>query len=62
MKTNLELVVTGGYRTLQGGSEDFVLHTNTQPLHHNIYIMIFKIIIFIICRANNPTTHCSQPR
>ena len=43
MKTNLELVVTGGYRRLQGGSDDFLLHTNTQTLHHHIYITIIII-------------------
>ena len=43
IKTNLELyrVVmggSGGYRRLTGGSDDFSWHTNTQTLHHNIYI------------------------
>ena len=43
MKTNLELnrglwVVTGGYRRLPGGSDDFSLQTDKQTLHHNIYI------------------------
>ena len=46
IKTNLELyrVVmggSGGYRGLTGGSDDFLLQTNTQTdTHHNIYIII----------------------
>ena len=53
IKTNLELyrVVmggSGGYRRLTGGSDDFSLQTNTQTLHHNIYIIIIIIIIITI--------------
>ena len=50
IKTNLELyrVVmggSGGYRRLTGGSDDFLLQTNTQTdTHHNIYIVIINII------------------
>ena len=46
MKTNLELyrVVTGGYRRLQGGSDHFSWQTDTQTLHHNIYIIIITWI------------------
>ena len=48
IKTNLELyrVVmggSGGYRRLTGGSDDFSLQTNTQTLHHNIYIIIMSL-------------------
>ena len=53
IKTNLELdrVVMGGscgYRRLPGGSDDFPLQTDTHTLHHNIYIIIVIIIIFLI--------------
>ena len=45
IKTNLELyrVVmggSGGYRKLPGGSDDFLLQTDKQTLHHYIYIII----------------------
>ena len=51
IKTNLELdrlVMggSGGYRRLPGGSDDFSLQTNTQTLHHNIYIITI-IVTFI---------------
>ena len=53
IKTNLELyrVVmggSGGYRRLTGGSDDFSLQTDTQTLHHNIYIVIKIINIIVI--------------
>ena len=53
IKTNLELyrVVmggSGGYRRLTGGSDDFSLQTNTQTLHHNIYIIIVAIITITV--------------
>ena len=50
IKTNLELyrVVmggSGGYRRLTGGSDDFLLQTNTQTdTHHNIYIIITEMM------------------
>ena len=37
-------MVTGGYRRLPRGSAHFSF-TNTQTLHHNIYIIIAIIII-----------------
>ena len=45
IKTNPELqrVVmgsSGGHRRLPRGSDDFSLQTDTQTLHHNIYIII----------------------
>ena len=45
IKTNPELyrVVMGGsgdYRRLPGGSDDFSLQTDTQTLHHKIYIIM----------------------
>ena len=47
IKTNLELdrVViggSGGYKRLPGGSDDSSLQTNTQTLHHNIYIINYN--------------------
>ena len=53
IETNLELyggfwVVTGGYRRLPGGMDDF---SDKQTLHHDIYIIIIittTIIITII--------------
>ena len=52
IKTNLELdrVVMGGsgdYRRLPGGSDDFPLQTNTQTLHHNIYLIITNNTIIL---------------
>ena len=49
IKTNLELdrVVmggSGGYRRLPGGSAHFSLQTNRQTLHHNLYIIMVKLI------------------
>ena len=53
IKTNLELYrvvmgASGGYRRLTGGSDHFLLQTNRQTLHHNIYIICIVIIISII--------------
>ena len=48
-KTNLELyrVVmggSGGYRRLPGGSDDFLLQTDKQTLHHYIFIGIIFLL------------------
>ena len=49
-------VVTGGYRSLPGGSDDFSWHTNRQTLHHNIYIIINLMITTAPrCRPCCPT-------
>ena len=32
----------------QLGVDDFSIHTNTQTLHHNIYILILILIVIII--------------
>ena len=58
IKTNLELdkVVlggSGGYRRLPGGSDDFSLQTNTQTLHHNIYIIL-------IILPTSPASFCGR--
>ena len=34
---------SGGHRRLPGGSDHFSLQTDTQTLHHNIYIIIKQI-------------------
>ena len=36
---------SGGYRRLPGGSDDFLLQTDKQTLHHYIYIIIIIITI-----------------
>ena len=64
IKTNLELdrVViggSGGYRRLPGGSDDFSLQTNTQTLHHNIYIAI--VIISPVRRPCQVVAYVTAP-
>ena len=59
IKTNLELYRavmggSGGYRRLTGGSAHFLLQTNRQTLHHNIYIIT---ITHITIHHTGPTTH-----
>ena len=61
IKTNLELyrVVmggSGGYRRLPGGSDDFLLQTDKQTLHHYIYIIIiifglatYHLVVLWVC-------------
>ena len=43
---------SGGYRRLPGGSDDFLLQTDKQTLHHYIYIII----------VSSPMTKCCKER
>ena len=61
IKTNLELdrVVmggSGGYRRLPGGSAHFSGHTDTQTLHHNMYIITITTTSIIIGNKYCPSS------